>query len=270
MSQLSEPESRVETPVPQPPASAQDRWWLPPLLLLAGFLVLLWQVLTRGPVTRVDVHVRNVIQGVATSSDLNGLVRAGHGLADIGDLPWCVPILFASVVVAALVGRTWRPLPVLLGALAMLILVGYLKFSVNRPGPGQYTAGRTNPFNAGPGNLSFGPGLADAGEGWGYFPSGHTADTMICLGTAAIVLTTWVYTGARQRWWAKRIVGALVGMVIVGLLWSNYHWLSDIVGSLCLCGAALLLFARFCSAVHRGKPVNTNTSAEPGADGRPR
>lgn len=263
MSQLSRPQPEAGERVPEQSAPAPDRWWLPPALLVAGFLLLLWQVTSRGPVTQLDVHVRNVIQGVATSGDLSGLVRAGHGLADLGDPPLCVPILLVATVAAAIVGRTWRPPLVFLGAVGVLILTAVLKISINRPGPGQYTAGRTNPFNAGPGNLSFGPGLADAGEGWGYFPSGHTADALICFGTAAILLTTWVFTGARQRCWAKWIVAFLVAAVIVGLLWSNYHWLSDVVGSLCLCGAALLVFHRFCVRGRRGSPGAVAVTAAP-------
>jgi membrane-associated phospholipid phosphatase len=262
MSKLSEPEPRL---LPSPaaiPAPGPARWWLPPAILAAGFLLLLWQVASRGPVVQLDVHVRNVIQGLATSSSLSSLVPVGHGLADLGDPPLCVPILLFSAILAGAVGRTWRPALAFLGAVATLILVAYLKVSVNRPGPGQYTAGRTNPFNAGPGNASYGPGLADAGQGWGYFPSGHTADALICFGAAALMLNAWVFADPRVRAWAGRLVAVLVGLVIVGLLWSNYHWLSDIVGSLCLCGAALLLFRRFCVR----KPVGDGDADGGGED----
>ncbi|HEV2636634.1 MAG TPA: phosphatase PAP2 family protein [Actinocrinis sp.] len=251
MSKLSEPDTRPSAPARPAPAPAPVRWWLYPAMLVGGFLLLLWQVTSRGPVTTLDDHVRNVIQGVATTLDPTWLVPAGHGLADLGDPPLCVPVLLAAVVAATVKGRTWRPVAVFGGAVGMLVLVAYFKISVNRPGPGQYTAGRTNRFNAGPGNASYGPGLANAGQGWGYFPSGHTADSMICIGTAAILLTSWVFTGARQRAWATWIVATWVSLVMIGLLWSNYHWLSDLVGSLCLCGAALMVFYRFCASGRR-------------------
>ena len=247
MSQLSEPEPRLKHRPAPGSGLGPGRWWLPPALLAAGFLFLLWQVTSHGPVTGLDIHVRNVIQGLATSSSLSALVPVGHGLADLGDPPLCVPVLLFSTILAAALGRTWRPLVVFVGAVATLLLVAYLKVSVNRPGPGQYSAGRTNRFNAGPGNASYGPGLAHAGQGWGYFPSGHTADALVCFGTAVLLLNTWVFISPRARAWAVRIAAILVGLVIAGLLWSNYHWLSDILGSLCLCGAALMLFRRFCA-----------------------
>lgn len=263
MSKLSEPETRMKPVGASGPAPAPVRWWLYPPLLVGGFLLLLWQITSRGPVTTLDDHARNVIQGQATSPGLSWLVPVGHGLADLGDPPLCVPVLLAAVVIAAIVGRTWRPVAVFAGAVLMLMLVAYFKISVNRPGPGQFTAGRTNRFNAGPGNASYGPGLADAGRGWGYFPSGHTADAMICVGTAAILLCTWVLTSPRQRAWATWIVATWVVLVMAGLLWSNYHWLSDVVGSLCLCGAALMVFYRFCASGRRTGP------ADPGEPGDP-
>ena len=256
MSQLSEPEPRLKpsAATDSGPAPARSRlpsrlhrWWLPPALLLAGFLLLLWQVTSHGPVTQLDIHVRNVIQGLATSPSLSGLVPVGHGLADLGDPPLCVPVLFFATVLAVVLGRTWRPVLVFAGAVATLMLVAYLKVTVNRPGPGQYTAGRTNRFNAGPGNASYGPGLAHAGQGWGYFPSGHTADALVCFGAAALMLNTWVFIGPRARALAGKVVMLMVGLVIAGLLWSDYHWLSDILGSLCLCGAMLMIFRRFCA-----------------------
>lgn len=262
MSKVSEPEPRLKPPARTAPAPGPVRPWLYPPLLVGGFLLLLWQVASRGPVTALDDHVRNVIQGLATSPALSALVPVGHGLADLGDPPLCVPILLAAVVAAAVVGRTWRPVAVFGGAVGMLMLVAYFKISVNRPGPGQFTPGRTNRFNAGPGNASFGPGLTGAGRGWGYFPSGHTADAMICLGTAAILLTTWVFTSARQRAWAKWTVGTWVVLVMAGLLWSNYHWLSDVVGSLCLCGAALLVFHRFCAVSASSRPGLSDTVSD--------
>lgn len=216
------------------------------MLLPAGFLFLLWQVLSKGPVLQLDVHVRNVIQGLATRPDLAKLARPGHALADIGDPPLDVPILVLAAIVATAVARTWRPAAVLVGAIGTLLFVAYLKIAVNRPGPGQYAGGRTSPSSAAAENASFGSGLAHAGQGWGYFPSGHTADTLICFGTAALLLNTWVLSSPRARAWTVRIAAALVALVIAGLLWSNYHWLLDTVGSLCLCGAALLVFRRFC------------------------
>ena len=133
-----------------------------------------------------------------------------------------------SLLVAALLAawhtRSWRPVLLAAGAAIVLATVIPLKIWIARPGPGEAVLG----------NASL-----------GYFPSGHTADALCCYVTAAFLLGTFVWTGRV----ARRVLGALVLLLLVltifGLLWSNYHWVTDILGSLCWCGAWLLVLRHF-------------------------
>ncbi len=61
------------------------------------------------------------------------------------------------------------------------------------------------------------------GLGWGSFPSGHTTVIM----TTATIL--WLVRPELRMVW-----GALVAIVVLGLIGANYHFVSDIVGGLYL------------------------------------
>ena len=307
-------------------------WWIAPAVLLCAFALLLWQVVAHGPLTRLDVHVRDGIQGTATSAGLHWLAQFGRGCADLGDQ---APALLSLLIATGLaVWRTWSvqkseqksvqksapgeggatggrapwawrtwsvqkpvqksapgeatgdrapsawrtwsvqkpvqesvpgegeatggrapsawwtwagresapgeatggrvpwhsPLwrPVLLAAWAGLVLATVipLKIWVARPGPGEVVLGNAN---------------------LGFFPSGHTADALCCYGMACYLLCVFVWTGVAARRLLVTLTTLLLALTIFGLLWSNYHWLSDILGSLCWCGAWLLVIWH-CSA----------------------
>jgi membrane-associated phospholipid phosphatase len=210
------------------PGTAPDRWWVAPVALLVVFWFLLWQVAAHGPVTRADVHLRDAIQRRAARPGLAWLRPIGRALANLGDQSVAIPVL---VVVTGFVlwharrhgFAVWRPLAVAVGAGAALAAVIPLKIWVGRPGPAQLVLGNAN---------------------LGFFPSGHTADAMLCYGAAALLLGGWVLRTAWARWAAGVVAVGLVTGTIFGLLWSNYHWVSDVVGSLCWCGAALLILRR--------------------------
>lgn len=208
------------------------RWWIRPGLLAVLFGLLLWQVASHGPVTRLDVEVRDAVQRQAASPGLEWLRPIGRGLADLGDQPAALPVLLVAVLLALWCARRHGvspvpPVAIAVGAGLMLATVIPLKIWVARPGPGQST-------------------LGDAILG--FFPSGHTADAMLCYGAAAIVLCGWVWTAP----WARRLIWTvfwcLLAATIFGLLWSNYHWASDIAGSLCWCGAGLLVLRHAATA----------------------
>ena len=80
----------------------------------------------------------------------------------------------------------------------------------------------------------------------GYFPSGHTATAMVAYGTAALLLAP--YAGARRTLPVAAVLTAATG---AGLLLRGYHWPSDVLGSLLLCGAVLILLALVLGRVSR-------------------
>jgi membrane-associated phospholipid phosphatase len=208
-------------------ASSQSRrsWWVVPGVLLCVFGVLLWQVASHGPLTTFDVHARNAIQRAANSAGLRWLGPIGRGCADLGDE---TPLVLGVPVVAAVLGawraRSWRPAVLAAGAGVVLATVIPLKIWVDRPGPGDVALG----------NASL-----------GYYPSGHTADAICCYVVAAFLLGTFVWRGTLARRVLTGLALLALVLTIFGLLWSNYHWVTDILGSLCWCGAWLLVLRHF-------------------------
>lgn len=206
-------------------------WWLLPALLVVGFGLLIWQVKTNGPVTRLDIHVRDRIQHVARDRSMNWAFHPGRAMADLGNESVTFPILIAVTALAARAARSWRPVLIGLGAFATLGTVIFFKTWLDRPGPGAAVFGNAD---------------------LGFFPSGHTADSLLCYGTSALLLCVFVLPDHRLNADAHRSRQALVAAAVIlvlatifGLLWSNFHWLSDTVGSLCWCGAALALLSHY-------------------------
>ena len=205
-------------------SQSRRSWWILPSVLLCAFGLLLWQVVSHGPLTTFDVHARNAIQSAANSTGLHWLGPIGRGCADLGDEAPAALSLLVAAVFAGRRARSWRPVVLAVGAGIVLATVIPLKIWVGRPGPGEATLGNAN---------------------LGFFPSGHTADAVCCYVAAAFLLGAFVWTG-RLAW---QVLTGLVVLVLVltifGLLWSNYHWVTDILGSLCWCGAWLLVLRHF-------------------------
>jgi undecaprenyl-diphosphatase len=141
--------------------------------------------------------------------------------AAFGHAEIALPGLAAFAFLMALVRRSWRPL--LAAASAGAVLGGAivpLKIGIARPGPV-------------PGPLE---------GGFGYFPSGHTADTLMCYGTCALILAGGIGRLGGGRTW-RLTIAVLAGLqaLLVGfsLVWLDYHWVTDVLGSYTLCGAAL-------------------------------
>jgi undecaprenyl-diphosphatase len=197
-------------------------WWIAPGALLCVFGLLLWQVMAHGPLTTLDVHVRDAIQDTATSPGLGWLAAFGRGCANLGDEAPAILALLAAAALSTWRARSWRPPLVAVGAWIVLATVIPLKIWVGRPGPGEVALGNAD---------------------LGFFPSGHTADALCCYVTAAYLLGGYLWMSAVARRALAAVVAGLLTLTIFGLLWSNYHWLTDVVGSLCWCGAWLLVIA---------------------------
>ncbi|NUR62638.1 MAG: phosphatase PAP2 family protein [Catenulispora sp.] len=208
--------------------------WIP--LALLGVYLVLWALVLARPtfLTSFDVWVRDHVQARA-HSDLDGAHRwrlIKH-VADLGGgvaVP-AVPVriqlamaLLGVVALAAAAGRRdWRPLAAAAVGYATLGLVLVLKTIGNRPGPSMAGQAFT--------------------DGLGYFPSGHTGTTMAGYGTSALILA-FAVTGRRLRQAIAAAMALLALAVGAALVWMDYHWLSDVLGSYALCGAALFVAAR--------------------------
>ena len=220
-------------------------WWVWPLLGVAVFFVLLWQVASHGPVTRFDMRVRDHVDAWAATPSLGWLAAFGRGMANLGNQAVAIPVLPIVALFAARRTRSALPLVLAAGAAIVLATVIPLKIWVGRPGPGSVVLGDAN---------------------FGYFPSGHTADAMLCYGTSALILCGTLTMSRIARRLTIAVAVVLVLSTVFGLLWSDYHWLSDIVGSACYCGAALVVLHRFAvvrtrALPERDTPVPAATSA---------
>ena len=218
-------------------------WWLLPALLLIAYALLIWQIKTNGPITTLDIRFRDRIQRAARAPSMAWTFHPGRALADLGNESFTFPIIIAVTALAARAARSWRPVLIGLGAFATLGTVILFKTWLDRPGPGTAVFGNAD---------------------LGFFPSGHTADALLAYGTSALLLCVYVLPDSRLNADAHRsrqtIVATAILLVlatIFGLLWSNFHWLSDTVGSLCWCGAALAVMHRYASspAKTRGREI---------------
>jgi len=218
-------------------------WWILPALLLIAYALLIWQIKTNGPITTLDIRFRDRIQRAARAPSMAWTFHPGRALADLGNESFTFPIIIAVTALAARAARSWRPVLIGLGAFATLGTVILFKTWLDRSGPGKAVFGNAD---------------------LGFFPSGHTADALLAYGTSALLLCVYVLPDSRLNADAHRsrrtIVATAILLVlatIFGLLWSNFHWLSDTVGSLCWCGAALAVMYRYASspAKTRGREI---------------
>ncbi|GAA1992567.1 phosphatase PAP2 family protein [Catenulispora subtropica] len=215
-------------------ALRQPEVWIP--LALLGAFLMLWALVLARPtfVTSFDLALRNRVQDAA-HADVDGARRwplikdvadLGGGVA-VGGVPVRIQLAMAMLggvaLAAAALRRSWRPLAAAAAGYAALGLVLFLKAIGDRPGPSM--AGQS---------------LTD---GLGYFPSGHTGTTMLGYGTSALILA-FVFTA---RWMRAVIALAMTSLALAvgfSLVWMDYHWLSDVLGSYALGGSALFVVAR--------------------------
>jgi membrane-associated phospholipid phosphatase len=205
-----------------------------PLILLGVFLVLWVLVLARPTfLTSFDLWVRNHVQNVAHATEgkhrwplIKDIADLGGGVSVQG-VPFQIQVPMVALALTGLAGalirRSWRPLLAMAAGYAALLVVLFLKAIGNRPGPSM-------------------AGQALSG-GLGYFPSGHTGNTMLGYGTSALILA-FVFTGHRARILIATAMTLWALAVGFSLVWMDYHWVSDVLGSYALCGAALFGVAR--------------------------
>ncbi|WP_436318663.1 phosphatase PAP2 family protein [Streptomyces nodosus] len=205
-----------------------------PLLgsLLVLFLLITWQVVVHGPLTRADERLSNALFRPDRLSAL---------LADLGAVAVAVPVLAVALFWAATSarnsGREGWWLPPVAAAVTMTTvpaLVLPFKVLIARPGP---------------------PVM---GPATGFYPSGHMATAMVAYGAAALVLWPWQRTPQARR--ALLTVCLALNLAVAsGLIRSGYHWPLDVLGSWCLCGAMLCALWQVLNHVDHFPPPNRPT-----------
>ncbi|MGW4895913.1 phosphatase PAP2 family protein [Kitasatospora sp. NPDC004240] len=200
---------------------------LPAALTLVLVLVS-WQVAVEGPLLGLDRWVRRAVLDGRDGLPGQPFDHLGKALADLGSTVPAVPVLLGAGALAAwrarLAGaRRWWP-PAAVAALTtglIPLLVVPAKAWFGRPGPS---------------------GAPLTPEQWGWYPSGHTATATLAYGVAALLLgrTMTARVGGRLR-----LGAALLSLGVgLGLIWSDYHWLLDVVASWCVAGLVLLALSR--------------------------
>nr|WP_237419420.1 phosphatase PAP2 family protein [Kitasatospora sp. SID7827] len=186
--------------------------------------VVSWQVAVDGPLLALDTAVRDGVWRTRHAIGSPLLNHLGVALSDLGGGLVAVPVLLACAGPAAWLARRggrprwWVPVPVAAAAAVLVpLLVVPAKVWFARPGP-------------------YGDPLA--ADQWGWYPSGHTATASIAYGTAALLLAR-VLPAAAGRWLGAAAALLCLG-VGAGLVWSDFHWLLDVVASWCLAGLLLL------------------------------
>ncbi|WP_316529179.1 phosphatase PAP2 family protein [Kitasatospora brasiliensis] len=200
-----------------------------PVVAVALLLAVSWQVVADGPLLGVDRAVRRAVHISHRDSPSALADRLGHLLSDLGSGVPAVPVLLLAGALAAWwwrrsrAGRWWLPLPVAAATAGLIpLLVVPAKAAFARPGP-------------------LGEPLA-AGQ-WGWYPSGHTATAAVSYGVAALLLARVAGRRAARGLAAGAVLLSLgVG---AGLVWSDYHWLLDVVASWCLAVLVLWVLARW-------------------------
>ena len=192
------------------------------------FAALTEQVLTHGPLLALDRWVRDHVQHLAASHPVPGADSVAEYWSDLGNSAIALPVLVACAAIASArlrrrgrgreLGRWWSPLVTAATEVALLsATVLPAKSAIGRPGPAGNAAG-------------------DAGLG--YFPSGHTATATVCLGLGAWLLARTAHS--RRSAVASGVVAAVAcAGVAGGLIWRNYHWLTDVCGAWALSGLLL-------------------------------
>ncbi|MFE2727914.1 phosphatase PAP2 family protein [Kitasatospora sp. NPDC059327] len=199
-----------------------------PVVLAAVLVLVSWQVAVDGPLLGVDRWARHAVRETRHELHSTLLNHLGKALSDLGSSVPAIPALLAAGASAAWRSRRtgaprwWLPaVTAVLTAGLIPLLVVPAKAWFARPGP-------------------FGAPLAP--DQWGWYPSGHTATATLSYGVAALLLARTVGVRARRRLYAAAAL--LATGVGLGLVWSDYHWLLDVVASWCLGALVLWTLAR--------------------------
>lgn len=189
------------------------------LVLAAGLVLVTAGVVRGGAVIRLDDRLLALTPGRGGGPQVIELVALA-----VVDL--ATPVLSVAVTCAvtfAVCLRTGRWAPLAVAGPALVLVSGAVLL-------GKGVISRTA------------PDLAGMPGGDGSYPSGHTATALVCAGIAAELVSRLRPAHRRLAWSAAAVWTALV---VTALLWLHFHWVSDVVGSVCLASLVLWLLLRW-------------------------
>ena len=188
------------------------------IVLFLGFLAVTNQVLTNGPLLRIDENIhqqeRPHLKGV-----LGFIVRR---LDDLGLRSVTATCLILAAMYIAYKFKTWRPLNLaLLSLLSLNVVVGAFKYSLGRTKP------RTGIDLLHSGGLSY--------------PSGHASNALLSWGVLAYLIYRYAHVDRYRGRLASAGVALISLTVFAVSLIRDTHWFSDLLGGFFIGGALLVL-----------------------------
>lgn len=84
------------------------------------------------------------------------------------------------------------------------------------------------------------------------FPSSHTMLVCVIMGGAAIIADRYV-AGRKLRAALRAVCALIIGVTVIGRLFSGVHWFTDILGGLLISAALLLFYAEIIERIDRNE-----------------
>ncbi|MFC1421554.1 phosphatase PAP2 family protein [Streptacidiphilus cavernicola] len=183
------------------------------------------QVIAKGPLLGTDRWIRDWLQAKVAANPYPITNTYARWWTHFGSPEIAVTALVLVTLASAARARSWKPVvSAALAGTALFATVIPGKLLIGRPGPEGWVVG--------PGDL-------------GWYPSGHTATATVCLGAAAWILATCFALGPWLRRALYTATAALCASVGFCLMWCDFHWFLDVLGSLCLSGVILWSLVRW-------------------------
>ena len=187
-------------------------------LLFFGFLIVTQQVMSNGPLIRVDANIA-LEKRPHVSHGLDFVLRK---IDNLGLRGLTATILITVAVLISWKFRSWRPLNLaLLSLLALNGVVGIAKLTVGRTKPRLHI------------DVIHGGGLS--------YPSGHASNALLTWGILAYLIYRYTHRDVFHGRLLATIVGAITLSVCAVSLFRSTHWFSDLLGGLFVGGSLLVL-----------------------------
>lgn len=188
------------------------------VLVAVPFATLLFQVLAKGPLTRIDGDIANQLNDRVHDSPL--AIEALEAISWLGRPPWFTFVIGIGVIYAWRRGRRRLVAFLLVSSIGGGLVDTVVKVAVNRP----------RPIVDHPVHTAFGKS----------FPSGHSMSSVVCYGALLLVFLPAVPRA--RRWLAIAVTTVLIIAIGTSRLFLGVHFVSDVIGGFVL-GLAWLLGA---------------------------